>query len=211
MTGIENYIGFLIAGILLNITPGSDSIYIITRSIAHGQKAGIYSVFGIATGALAHILFAAFGLSALLSKSVVFFNAIKWAGALYLIYLGISAYSSQINQFSYAPKMKKVGFYKIYRQGFFTNLLNPKIGLFFLSLLPQFIKPEYVESFLPFIILGGTFLCTGTLWCLFLVFSATAVSKTLRKNNKIANHLHKLSSLVFISLGLHILFKKNIN
>lgn len=209
MAGIENYLGFLIAGILLNITPGSDSIYIITRSIAQGRKAGVYSVLGIGSGALAHILFAAFGLSALLSKSAVVFNAIKWAGALYLIYLGISACFNRNNQFSETTDIQKISHSKIYRQGFYTNLLNPKVGLFFLSLLPQFIKPAYVENFLPFIILGGTFLFTGTAWCLFLVFSAAAVSKTLRKNNKVGHYLQKISGAVFIGLGLHILVKKS--
>lgn len=209
MAGIDNYLGFLIAGILLNITPGSDSIYIITRSIVQGRKAGLYSVLGISCGAFAHILFAAFGLSALLSKSVVFFNFIKWAGALYLIYLGICACFNTNNPVSNSPAIKQTSYSKIYRQGFFTNLLNPKVGLFFLSLLPQFIKPEYVESLLPFIILGSTFLCTGTLWCLFLVFSAAAVSKTLRKNTKVGYYLQKLSGIVFIGLGFHILIKKS--
>ena len=89
MYGIENYLGFIIAGILLNLTPGADTMYILTRSITQGRRAGIYSVLGITTGGLIHTALAAFGLSIVLAKSAFAFNMIKYIGVAYLVYLGI--------------------------------------------------------------------------------------------------------------------------
>lgn len=210
MDGIENYLGFLLAGIIMNLTPGADSIYIITRSIAQGKKAGIYSVLGIGSGAIIHIILAAFGLSVLLTKSIVFFNIVKWTGAAYLIYLGIKMLIDKSHLFdNEKTEFEKTNLWKIYRQGFWTNVLNPKVALFFLSLLPQFIKPEYANNAVPFLILGGTFLFTGTIWCLFLALSASFMTNTLRKNNSIGKIMKKVSGYIFIGLGLQLLIKKN--
>ena len=210
MDGIENYLGFLLAGIIMNLTPGADSIYIITRSIAQGKKAGIYSILGIGSGAIIHIILAAFGLSVLLTKSIVFFNIVKWTGAAYLIYLGIKMLIDKSHLFdNEKTEFEKTNLWKIYRQGFWTNVLNPKVALFFLSLLPQFIKPEYANNAVPFLILGGTFLFTGTIWCLFLALSASFMTNTLRKNNSIGKIMKKVSGYIFIGLGLQLLIKKN--
>ena len=210
MHGIENYLGFLLAGIVMNLTPGADSIYIITRSVTQGKKAGIYSVLGIGSGAIVHIILAAFGLSTLLAKSILLFNIVKWVGAAYLIYLGIKTFLDKSNLFdTEKTELDKVDLGKIYRQGFLTNVLNPKVAIFFLSLLPQFIKPEFASNIIPFLILGGTFLFTGTLWCLFLAYSASFMTNALRKNSKLAQVMKKLSGYVFIGLGLQLLVKKN--
>ncbi|PHS08970.1 MAG: homoserine lactone transporter [Kordia sp.] len=206
MNGIENYIGFIIAAIVMNLTPGADTIYIITRSVAQGRKAGVYSVLGIGTGALVHIALAAFGLSVILMKSILLFTIIKWAGAAYLIYLGIKIFLDKADLFNNEDNsFEKVNLLKIYRQGFFTNLLNPKVAIFFISLLPQFIALEYVNNATPFLILGGTFLLTGTIWCLFLAYSASYMTKTLRNNPKIGKIMQKISGFVFVSLGLQLL------
>lgn len=210
MSGIENYLGFLLAGIIMNLTPGADSIYIITRSIAQGKKAGIYFVLGIGSGAIIHIILAAFGLSVILAKSILLFNIVKWTGAAYLIYLGVRMLLDKSSLFdNKKTEFEKVDLWKIYCQGFLTNVLNPKIAIFFLSLLPQFIKPEYVNSSIPFLILGGTFLFTGTVWCLFLAYSASFMTDTLRKNDRIGKIMKKVSGYVFIGLGLQLLFKRN--
>jgi len=210
MNGIENYLGFIIAGIIMNLTPGSDTIYIITRSIAQGKKAGVYSVIGIGSGAIVHIVLAGFGLSVILAESIVLFNIIKWIGASYLIYLGVKTFLDKSKLFAEKDTVfEKTDLWKIYRQGFTTNLLNPKVAIFFLSLLPQFIKPEYVNSPIPFLILGLTFLATGTIWCLFLAYSASFMTNTLRKNDRIGEIMKRVSGFVFISLGLQLLIKRN--
>lgn len=209
MYGIENYIGFLIAGVILNLTPGADTIYIITRSIAQGRKAGIYSVLGIGTGSLCHTFFAAFGLSVILMKSAMIFNIVKYIGAAYLIYLGIRMMADKSPMFENEKyKFENPDLVKIYRQGFLTNLLNPKVAIFFLSLMPQFIKPESVNGPIPFLILGLTFVTTGTIWCSFLAYSASSMTKILRKNDKTGKIMQKLSGGIFIALGLQFLLKK---
>jgi RhtB (resistance to homoserine/threonine) family protein len=210
MSGIENYLGFIIAGIIMNLTPGADTIYIITRSIAQGKKAGIYSVLGIGSGAIIHIILAGFGLSVILAKSILLFNIIKWIGASYLIYLGVRMLLDKSKLFAdKKTEFEKTDLWKIYQQGFFTNLLNPKVAIFFLSLLPQFIKHEYVDSSIPFLILGLTFLTTGTIWGLFVAYSASFMTDTFRNNNRIGEILKKVSGFIFIGLGLQLLIKRN--
>lgn len=208
--GIENYIGFLIAGIILNITPGNDTIYILTRSIAQGRKAGYYSVLGIVSGAAIHTLFAALGLSVILMQSSLLFHIIKYVGVAYLAYLGIIMLVSkkQIIEIN-CGESNQQSLRKVYRQGFLTNLLNPKVALFYLSFLPQFISAGENYGPLPFLILGFTFMTTGTLWCLFLAYGSSKISQTLRKNDKIGFFMQKLSGLVFIGLGLNLLAKGN--
>ncbi|RLB94524.1 MAG: LysE family translocator [Deltaproteobacteria bacterium] len=207
MFGIQNYTGFIVAAIILNLTPGIDTMYILTRSVSQGKKAGLVSVAGIMSGCIVHVLFAAFGLSLILSTSAMVFILVKWAGACYLIYLGIKTLfernkSFKPSQLEYAAK----DLIKIYKQGVITNVLNPKVGLFFLSFLPQFINPDNVNGPLPFLILGATFLATGTIWCLILTWSAALMTNTLRKNKTVGVVLQKLSGIVFVGFGVKLAF-----
>lgn len=209
MFGIENYLGFVIAGILLNLTPGADTMYILSRSISQGRRAGIYSVLGISTGALIHTLFASFGLSLILAKSAFAFNLVKYIGVAYLVYLGIKMIIEKNNLFDNKnQKIEVTDLMKIYRQGLFTNVLNPKVALFFLSFLPQFINPEFANGPIPFLILGLTFTTTGTTWCFVLAYSASFITQALRNNDKIGKTMQKLSGLVFIGLGIKILIDR---
>jgi threonine/homoserine/homoserine lactone efflux protein len=209
MFGIENYIGFIIAGIILNLTPGSDTMYILTRSIAQGKKAGYYSVYGIVTGGLIHTLFSSFGLSIILAKSAIAFSIVKYIGVAYLVYLGIKMLIDKSNVFENdKSKMEGMDLNKIYREGVWTNVLNPKIALFFLAFLPQFVNQEYAQGAIPFLLLGLTFMATGTIWCLFLAYSSSLITGTLRKNDKIGKIMQKLSGVIFIGLGLKLLTSK---
>jgi RhtB (resistance to homoserine/threonine) family protein len=205
MFGIENYPGFIIAAIILNLTPGADTMYILTRSISQGKNAGLISVAGIMSGCIVHVLCAAFGLSLVLSRSVIVFTMVKWAGALYLIYLGIKTLTEKNKVFeTSAPEYAGVNLVRTYRQGVLTNVLNPKVALFFLSFLPQFINPDHVNGPVPFLILGATFLVTGTLWCLFLTFTAASMTNTLRNNKMAGTLLQKFSGIIFIGFGLRL-------
>ncbi|MFA6342455.1 MAG: LysE family translocator, partial [Fibrobacteraceae bacterium] len=189
----------------LNIVPGVDTVYILTRSMTQGRRAGFYSVFGIITGALIHTTLAALGLSIILAKSIIAFNIIKTIGIAYLVYLGIKMLIEKNNLFdNNAQQIGKPDLLKIYRQGLLTDLLNPKVALFFLSLLPQFINPHYTNGPIPFLILGLTFTTTGTIWCLFLAHSASYVTKTLRNNERIGKWMQKISGIVFIGLGISL-------
>jgi len=209
MFGIENYMGFIAAGIVLNLTPGADTMYILTRSISQGRKAGIYSVLGITTGGLIHTVFASLGLSIILAQSATAFAIVKYVGVIYLVYLGIKMIIDKKNSFDHNNQgIEKLNFRKIYRQGVLTNVLNPKVALFFLAFLPQFINPDYAAGALPFMILGVTFMTTGTLWCLFIAYAASLITKTLRKNDKIGMIMQKVSGLIFIGLGIRLLTQK---
>lgn len=206
MDGIENYWGFVLAGIILNITPGADTMYILTRSISQGRRAGIYSVLGITSGGLVHTILAALGLSVILAKSAVAFNLVKYAGVAYLVYLGVKMIAEQNNLFDNKnQRIEHSDLSKIYRQGLFTNVLNPKVALFFLSFLPQFIDVHYAHGPIPFLILGFTFMTTGTLWCLFLAYAASGITSVLRKNDKTGKMMQKLSGILFIGLGIKLL------
>lgn len=207
MFGIENYTGFLIAAIVLNLTPGSDTMYILTRSVAQGRRAGLTSVAGIMSGCVVHVCCAAFGLSVILTTSATVFALVKWAGALYLIFLGIKTLMEKQTAFegSKTPSGSD-DMVKIYKQGVITNVLNPKVALFFLSFLPQFINPVAATGPLPFLVLGGTFLITGSLWCLFLTGMAALMTQTLRANRNMALVMQKISGMIFIGFGLKLAF-----
>jgi threonine/homoserine/homoserine lactone efflux protein len=206
MYGIENYIGFIVAGILLNLTPGTDTMYILTRSITQGRRAGIYSVLGITSGGLIHTTFAAFCLSIILAKSALAFSIVKYIGVTYLVYLGIKMITEKNNLFdNKSQKIETTDLFKIYRQGLITNVLNPKVALFFLSLLPQFINPHYATGPIPFLILGATFMTTGTIWCLILAYSASFITNALRDKDRIGKIMQKISGFIFILLGIKIL------
>ena len=209
MYGIENYWGYVLAGFILNLTPGADTMYILTRSISQGRRAGVYSVLGITSGTILHTTFAAFGLSIILAKSALAFNIIKYIGIAYLVYLGIKMIAEKSNLFDNRRQLiGNTDLFKIYRQGFFTNLLNPKVALFFLSFLPQFINTQNATGPIPFLILGATFMTTGTIWCLVLAHSASFITKTLRDNDRIGKIMQKVSGLIFIGIGVKILTEK---
>jgi RhtB (resistance to homoserine/threonine) family protein len=209
MFGIINFEAFLIAGLVMNLTPGADTMYILGRSIAQGKKAGILSVLGISTGAIFHILFATLGLSIILAKSATAFEIVKYLGAAYLIFLGLKAIlKKESGKFELSHENKIVNYKKIYFSGVLTNILNPKVALFFLAFLPQFIDPNYVQSSFPFLILGITFLLTGTIWCLILALFASKLSDRIRKNYKIKMWLDKITGGIFIALGIKLALMK---
>lgn len=216
MFGIENYLGFVLAAILLNLTPGTDSMYIITRSISQGQSAGLYSVLGITTGSLIHTLLASLGLSVLLASSPTAFMLVKYLGAGYLCYLGFKMLTNKESSLitSSLPKDKdmigqnKVDGWQIYQQGVLTNVFNPKVALFFIAFFPQFIDANYAYSMLSFFILGLTFATTGFIWCSCLALLAARFSTRLRETPSIEAVLNKISGVVFIGLGIKLLTEK---
>lgn len=209
MFGIVNFGAFVIAGILLNMTPGADTVYILSRSIASGKKAGILSALGISTGSLIHTLLAALGLSILLAESQTAFNLVKYLGAAYLIYLGLKMIlTGNKNNFVVRQPVDNSKDGKIYISGMVTNLLNPKVALFYLAFLPHFIDPSYPYHYLSFIILGITFTATGTIWCLMLAIFAANISRRISSNKGVKLWLEKVAGMVFISLGLKVATSK---
>ena len=206
MNDIVNYWGFLTACILLNLTPGSDTIYIITRTIAEGKKSGIVSAFGIQTGMLFHVLAVSLGLASVVAHSTMLFAILKYAGAAYLLYLGIKMWREPLVIDN--PNLDKLTLYKIYRQGVITNVLNPKVVLFFLALLPQFVISNLENTFLPFLLLGLTLLGTSTVWCIILVIAASPLGRLLRNNQTISIWLNKICGTIFVGLAMKIGLEK---
>jgi threonine/homoserine/homoserine lactone efflux protein len=205
MTGIIHFESFLLAGILLNITPGNDTIFILTKSIAQGKEAGIMSVLGIATGSIIHTTFAAFGLSVIISESIVAFNILKYSGAAYLIFIGCKmlAKTSRL-EIKFRDKQTMTDLKKIYRDAVFTNVLNPKVALFFIAFLPQFIDPAFKNTLVPFMLLGISFTITGTLWCLALANFASFIAVKLKSKQRISSYINKTGGLVLVALGLRV-------
>ncbi len=205
MLGTIHLTAFIVSGLLLNLYPGQDTMYIIGRSVSQGRKAGIVSVLGITTGGLVHTLLAGLGLSSILAASGAAFRVITALGALYLLYLGLRILAPAKKEHAAQPYLSGQTLFQIYRQGLLTNLLNPKVALFFLSFLPQFVDPVRNYGPVSFIFLGSIFLATGMTWCLVVALSSAALSGFIKKNGRITAVLGKLTGMLFIGLGLKLI------
>jgi threonine/homoserine/homoserine lactone efflux protein len=207
--GIHNYWLFIVSGILLNIVPGQDTVYILGRSISQGRRAGILSALGVSAGCLVHTCAAAaFGLSALLAASSRAFVVVKLAGAIYLVYLGVRMLLSGATAHEERPGGGPASAWTIFRQGVLTNVLNPKVALFFLAFLPQFIDPASTTRVTAFLLLGMTFIFNGTIWCMCLVWFASVFSRRLRGKQRFESWLKRTAGALFVGLGLRIAFEK---
>lgn len=199
MIDVIHYPLFIITAVTLNLYPGPDTIYILSRSTIQGRAAGIASALGISTGCVIHSLLAAFGLAAAVMASATAYQAIKWAGAAYLVYLGLTMLRTTDREFRHAsPAERSTG--RIYVQGVITSLLNPKVALFFLALMPQFIAPGASHPGLSFLALGLTFVTTSTIWSLVLAVAAGAVHRRLASAGA-ASWLKRLGAGLLVGLG----------
>jgi threonine/homoserine/homoserine lactone efflux protein len=198
---------FVLAALALLLVPGPAVLYVVARSIEHGRRAGLVSVLGIHVGTLAHIAAATLGLSALVLSSAVAFTAVKIAGAVYLIGLGLWTLLSRRAEPDVAlGGERNLG--RAFAQGVVVNVLNPKTALFFLAFLPQFVAPEASSRVAAFLFLGAVFVFNGTLWCLVLVLGASALSSRLRRNAAGARRLRQATGAVFVGLGARLALQK---
>ena len=204
MFGIHDFGFFLAAGILLNLTPGPDTAYILGRSIAQGREAGIASALGICVGSIFHTSAAALGLSAILATSALAFGAIKLLGGVYLVFLGLKMIFERGGQLSLPSNFRRRTRNAAFRQGILTNVLNPKVALFFLAFLPQFIDPASNAKVLAFVLLGLTFVTTGTVWCVIVAWFASALSGRIRNNETIGRSLNRAAGALFVLIGVRL-------
>ncbi len=205
MFGTINLSTFIISGIALNLYPGPDTMYIISRSLSQGRRAGIMSVFGISSGGLCHTLLAGLGLSSLLVALPGIFRIIKIAGALYLVYLGMRFLLNRKSGAGISETyLSNLTNFQIYKQGLLTNLFNPKVALFFLSFLPQFIDPVNNMGFISFIFLGLIFFTTGTIWCLAVAVFSAKISDIIKRNQKYVIYMERITGIVLIGLGVNL-------
>src|SRR5215210_5487474 len=208
MFGTQNLPLFMLTGLLLNMTPGQDTFYIVGRSVAQGRRAGVLSVLGITSGCVVHTLAAAFGLSAILATSASAFLAVKFAGAAYLVYLGVRMLFAVSARDVPSSELRAEASWPIFRAGFLTNVLNPKVALFFMAFLPQFVDPSAPSKLAAFLFLGAVFMFNGTLWCLMLVWFASAVSRRFRAHERAGAMVNRAAGVLFVGLGVKLAFTK---
>ncbi len=199
---------FMIAALVLAITPGPAVLYIVTRSITQGRTAGVVSCFGVTLGGLVHVLAAALGVSAALATSVLAFNVVKYAGAAYLVWLGVRAFMKK-------PEAEKIeeseprSLFGIFRDGAVVNILNPKTALFFLAFIPQFVTPARGDIALQCALLGAVFVfiafCTDVTWAL----AASGAGSWLRGHPTFVTSQRYVAGSVYLTLGLTAAFSGN--
>ncbi len=204
MISLNDFFLFAFASLMLNITPGNDMLYVATKSTSQGVKAGIVSALGIAGGCIVHLLAAVIGLSAIIANSATTFNIIKYAGAAYLVYLGIKSFLSNQNQFSISNEVEKKSLPKLFWQGLFTNVLNPKVALFFLAFLPQFIHPEKGNAGMQVLLLGLWFNFSGTIVNMIVALLFGKLGNWLADKQGFVQWQNKITGVLLIGLGIKI-------
>ena len=216
--GIDNLGLFIVAGILLNLTPGPDVLYTVTHALKSGWRAGAVAALGIMAGCFVHIFAAALGVSALMAASSTAFSVLKWLGAAYLVYVGWTMLGLQresrtpdsIAAGAYPVRARGQNDYKnILVQGFWTNALNPKVALFFLAFLPQFIAPGAEHKTLAFLVLGLVFNVNGLWVNLGYAALGAAVSSRFATLQRGMVWLQRTAGVLFIGFGLKLALTDN--
>ena len=206
MLGTQDLWLFIVSGIALNLVPGQDFIFIASRSASQGVRAGIVASLGIGAGTLVHIFAAAFGVSAILAASSTAYTVIKVLGGLYLIYLGASLLFSRRKTPLTPSSVTQAPLKNIFYQGFLTNALNPKVALFFIAFVPQFIAPDAHSTVFSFLLLGFIFNTNGMLWCFIVAWSTATAGAKLKRSTTVTNLATKLAGGLFVYFGLGLLF-----
>ena len=209
MLGIHDLWLFVVSAVLVNISPGPDSAYIVGRSIQLGWRAGMMAALGISCGCLVHVFGTAIGLSALLMASSVAFTVIKWVGAAYLCYVGITMLLSRHKpsdnavDVALAPR-PMLSLRQVFWQGVLTDVLNPKVALFFLAFLPQFVDADAPHKAVAFLLLGLIFIFGGIVWCFCLAAFAARAASRFRQSGRALLWINRVLGGLFVYLGIPI-------
>jgi threonine/homoserine/homoserine lactone efflux protein len=201
---IENFWVFALAALLLNVTPGNDMLYVIARSSGQGIKAGIISALGIGAGCVVHILAAVAGLSVIITRSAVAFSIIKYVGAAYLVYLGVRSVLNKRNKLRIHKNIQQLSYQKIFWQGFLTNVLNPKVALFFLAFLPQFINVHGGNVGWQILFLGTWFDAGGTLVNILVALLFGKIGEWLSGSPAFVQWQQRITGFILIGLGIKV-------
>lgn len=201
-------ISFLITAIVLTLMPGPDILFVIAQSISQHSRAGIMTALGLCTGLTVHISAAALGLSAIIYQSALAFTFVKFAGTAYLLYLAWQSFRSR-NETLFLQTQKPLGLLSLYKKGIMMNLLNPKVSLFFLAFLPQFVNEANGNVPLQMIFLGLIFiiqaLCIFTIVCIL----AEKIGDLLKKRTTLSKNLNIVQSILFTLIALQIALSKH--
>jgi threonine/homoserine/homoserine lactone efflux protein len=212
MFGIHDLSLFIVSGLLLNIMPGPDSLLIMTRSATQGWRAGVVTALGIGAGPLGDVLAGARGFWALVGTAAAAVKVGQWVGAAYIVWCGIGMLRARLKAeptpaaiAGVTPLGEKAPQYaRIFGQGFLTNVLNPKVALFFLAFVPQFIDADAPSKALAFIILGCIFNFNGMLWCNGLAVFTAFASARLTVKPRVALWLNRVTGSLFLLLGARL-------
>ena len=207
MSQIVNFGLFVTASIILIVTPGPDMMYVMARGMGQGRRAGLLSALGVCTGLLFHVFAAALGLSALLRTSLVAYSIVKYVGAAYLVYLGVRTLLDRGGgeRVEARPAARGV---KIFFQGVLSNVLNPKVALFFLAFLPQFAPATGASAFLPMLVLGFTFVGLGIVWLIGLACLSGSLGHWLSGNRRVKRAMQAIAGIALVGLGVRIALAK---
>jgi len=203
MTDTHHFLLFLGAAVVLAITPGPGIFYVLARTLAGGRREGISSALGTFFGGLFHVVAAALGVSAILAASAVAFHTVKYAGAAYLVWLGIRMIRTRNAEM---PAQTEAPAQGSFRQGIFTEALNPKTALFFLSFIPQFIAASRGHVFLQFIVLGATSVLLNTVADIAVVLLAAPLERKLKTSAQFRSRQRIASGAGMIGLGAYVAF-----
>jgi threonine/homoserine/homoserine lactone efflux protein len=203
--GVHELWLFILSGLLLNVTPGPDTAYIIGRSVQLGWRGGAAAATGISVGCLVHVFGAAIGLSALLMASSAAFTVLKWVGAAYLLFTGVQMLLSRSRPPEEAAVAgNETSLARVFWQGALTNVLNPKVALFFLAFLPQFVAAESAHKTLAFLALGLIFITSGTLWCFGIAAFAARAAGRIRQSAGAMAWINRFLGGLFVYLGIRV-------
>jgi threonine/homoserine/homoserine lactone efflux protein len=206
MFGVHDLALFVVSGLLLNITPGQDVAYIVSRSAAHGLRDGAVAALGIGAGCFVHVFAAALGLSAILATSATAFLVVKLVGAAYLVWIGAAMLLGLGGGHGPARRdsLARVSARRVFTQGFLTNALNPKVALFFLAFLPQFVDAGAGSRPMAFLLLGVIFTVNGTLINLLWAWSAARLSTMLGGGGRFGVWIKRAVGALFVSFGIRL-------
>lgn len=204
MLDLTQLLPFLAASLALNLTPGADMTYVIARSATQGRAAGLAASFGVAAGSVVHTLLAALGVSALLQHSETAFLAVKYAGAAYLLYLAWKAIRAGDFAMATDRNLDRAGLWRVFNEGALTNLLNPKVALFILAFLPQFVDPGRGNAAVQILILGALFNIGGTTINAIVACFASAAARAIGNSAGFGRWLNRISALVFVGLAVRL-------
>lgn len=205
---------FIAAGWLLNLTPGPDVLYIVSNALRSGVRAGLVAALGIVSGCFVHVFAAALGVGALLATSATAFTVLKWAGAAYLMWMGVKLLMAKGGGSSIVPADVKgeavaVNLWRVYRQGFLTNVLNPKVALFFLAFVPQFIAPGTEDKVAAFLLLGLLFNVNSLPINFGYAWLAGWASRRVGAVQRAMHWMDRAAGVMFIGFGLRLAMSDN--
>ncbi|HYL23646.1 MAG TPA: LysE family translocator, partial [Burkholderiales bacterium] len=199
---------FMAAALALNLTPGPDMLYVTARSVSDGRRAGIVAAFGIGAGTLVHITALALGLAALLAAVPLAYDALRIAGALYLMVIGVQLLWRPRGA-SAAAALPPASLATVFAQAVLTNVLNPKVALFFLAFLPQFVDPAAGPAVAQVVVLGLLFDLQGTVVNVAVALLASGTTRRLRANARAVSLLRRLTGAIFVALGARLAVAAN--